>query len=399
MEILRRSYRELFGLDISSHFLNQDLYSHRGKMKATGAKSLRLTLAKLPAPIVLKDLIMASNVNSDANQRFNMLMSKMINERLDKDWILSKRTRMLIEDGKLSGKGQMMRYFDNGPGRDAGEISDEVHVFFVRRWICGGGKVGEEFGYRRRGQRMTLRSADEKSEDVEERQCRLLWRRLKVIYRRIWAQAWAWESQRLSGGGPGENAYIAKGLGFPLIENIVDIFKVEGGKCEVIAVVVAVVVEHGVIGVFLKVIKRTVIRDKESVISKARMTLNVGERFSGLMRNIHNVVKQRVVRFFEGALGLAIGLRRSLWDGRLWFFLPVIIASSSSKSSSTKGDVLEDGGVSLNVTLTKHPCSLLQLVGMREWKTHFPWHVTLTWKVVPTYGKAMRLSSSEDSDP
>ncbi|GJR75788.1 hypothetical protein Tco_0088153 [Tanacetum coccineum] len=25
-------------------------------------------------------------------------------------------------------------------------------------------------------------------------------------------------------------------------------------------------------------------------------------------------------------------------------------------------------------------------------KTHFPWHVTLTWKVVPTYVKAMRLS-------
>ncbi|GJR00999.1 hypothetical protein Tco_0523983 [Tanacetum coccineum] len=32
----------------------------------------------------------------------------------------------------------------------------------------------------------------------------------------------------------------------------------------------------------------------------------------------------------------------------------------------------------------------MQLVGMRKWRTHFPWHVTLTWKVIPSYGKAMR---------
>ncbi|GJX21288.1 retrovirus-related pol polyprotein from transposon TNT 1-94 [Tanacetum coccineum] len=29
-------------------------------------------------------------------------------------------------------------------------------------------------------------------------------------------------------------------------------------------------------------------------------------------------------------------------------------------------------------------------VGMRKWRIHFPWHVTLTWKVVPSYGKAMK---------
>ncbi|GKC82881.1 hypothetical protein Tco_1138598 [Tanacetum coccineum] len=109
MEILRRSYRELFGLDISSHFLNQDLYSHRGKMKATGAKSLRLTLAKLPAPIAFQRVndvhkvetetllgykVMASNVKSEPNHRFSMLMSKMINDRPDKDRILSKRVKL-----------------------------------------------------------------------------------------------------------------------------------------------------------------------------------------------------------------------------------------------------------------------------------------------------------------
>ncbi|GKA61634.1 hypothetical protein Tco_0761153, partial [Tanacetum coccineum] len=32
----------------------------------------------------------------------------------------------------------------------------------------------------------------------------------------------------------------------------------------------------------------------------------------------------------------------------------------------------------------------------REWKTYFPRHVTLTWKVVPTYGKAMRIGVLED---
>ncbi|GJR93637.1 hypothetical protein Tco_0265811 [Tanacetum coccineum] len=29
----------------------------------------------------------------------------------------------------------------------------------------------------------------------------------------------------------------------------------------------------------------------------------------------------------------------------------------------------------------------MQLVGMWKWKTHFPWHVTLTWEVVPSYRK------------
>ncbi|GJW14802.1 probable polyribonucleotide nucleotidyltransferase 1, chloroplastic [Tanacetum coccineum] len=40
------------------------------------------------------NMVMASNFKSDANLRFSMLMSKMINERLDKDRILSKRVKL-----------------------------------------------------------------------------------------------------------------------------------------------------------------------------------------------------------------------------------------------------------------------------------------------------------------
>ncbi|GJX66627.1 hypothetical protein Tco_0300970 [Tanacetum coccineum] len=46
------------------------------------------------------------------------------------------------------------------------------------------------------------------------------------------------------------------------------------------------------------------------------------------------------------------------------------------------------------VVTAKHPLHLMQLVMMRKWRIHFPWHVTLTWKVVPSYRKAMRLVPS-----
>ncbi|GKB04703.1 hypothetical protein Tco_0832898 [Tanacetum coccineum] len=38
----------------------------------------------------------------------------------------------------------------------------------------------------------------------------------------------------------------------------------------------------------------------------------------------------------------------------------------------------------------------MQLVGMRKWRTHFPWHVTLTWKVIPSYGQGK--SDDEESN-
>ncbi|GJX42632.1 hypothetical protein Tco_0257622 [Tanacetum coccineum] len=41
------------------------------------------------------------------------------------------------------------------------------------------------------------------------------------------------------------------------------------------------------------------------------------------------------------------------------------------------------------VVSAKHPLHLMQLIGIWKWKTHFPWHVTLTLEVVPSYGKAM----------
>ncbi|GJW08913.1 hypothetical protein Tco_1571336 [Tanacetum coccineum] len=48
--------------------------------------------------------VMASNVKTDANQRFNMPMSKMINERPDKDMILSKREEMERLDRETSAR-------------------------------------------------------------------------------------------------------------------------------------------------------------------------------------------------------------------------------------------------------------------------------------------------------
>ncbi|GJY22323.1 hypothetical protein Tco_0394889 [Tanacetum coccineum] len=43
---------------------------------------------------LLRYKVMASNVKTDANQKFNMLMSMMINERLDKEKIMSKRVKL-----------------------------------------------------------------------------------------------------------------------------------------------------------------------------------------------------------------------------------------------------------------------------------------------------------------
>ncbi|GKG21603.1 hypothetical protein Tco_0384198, partial [Tanacetum coccineum] len=47
-----------------------------------------------------------------------------------------------------------------------------------------------------------------------------------------------------------------------------------------------------------------------------------------------------------------------------FFFSVTLIASSSSKSSSTKGDVLEGGGVSSNVTLSGSLTFLVCLLRM-----------------------------------
>ncbi|GJS26663.1 hypothetical protein Tco_0487283 [Tanacetum coccineum] len=48
--------------------------------------------------------VMASNVKTDANQRFNMSMSTMINERPGKDMILSKREEMEHLDRETSAR-------------------------------------------------------------------------------------------------------------------------------------------------------------------------------------------------------------------------------------------------------------------------------------------------------
>ncbi|GJX35595.1 hypothetical protein Tco_0247152 [Tanacetum coccineum] len=54
----------------------------------------------------------------------------------------------------------------------------------------------------------------------------------------------------------------------------------------------------------------------------------------------------------------------SITNNQRFFFLITLIASSSYKSSSTKGDVLEGGGVSSNVTLSDSLTFLVCLLRM-----------------------------------
>nr|GEX28007.1 hypothetical protein [Tanacetum cinerariifolium] len=90
----------------------------------------------------------------------------------------------------------------------------------------------------------------------------------------------------------------------------------------------------------------------------------------GVTRSAFNVAEDTLNRFkvrgFGSLLeaGTKVDTKYDIGPTFVRFFSTTLIASSSSKSSSTKGDVLEGGGVSSNVTLSDSLTFLVCLLRM-----------------------------------